>query len=111
MTDTPKPTINHIEIVDGKPVIKSRNVKVKMIARMYLAEGITIDDVMEQYNLTPAQVHAAMAYYYDHIEYFKQLEQDEEALLEPIKQESAERLAKLRARMEVIKAEQRSEDV
>lgn len=64
--------VNHIELVDGKPVIAGRNVKVKMVAGMYLKAGASIEAIMEQYDLTAAEVHAALAYYYDNQAHFEQ---------------------------------------
>jgi serine/threonine-protein kinase len=58
-----------------------------------------VEDVMEQYELFPAQVHAAMAYYYDHKEYFDQQAQEIQPLLEQVKGESQEGRERLRAQM------------
>lgn len=61
------PPINHIEIRDGQARIVGRNVKVKMvISRLIHGTGATIEEVMAQYNLSRAEVHAVLAYYYDH---------------------------------------------
>jgi uncharacterized protein (DUF433 family) len=57
--------INHIEIRDGRGYIRGTNKKAEMIARMYLNADYTIEEVMEQYNVSAAEVHAAIAYYYD----------------------------------------------
>jgi uncharacterized protein (DUF433 family) len=63
------PPINHIEIRNGQARIVGRNVKVKMvISRLIHGTGATTDEVMEQYNLSRAEVHAVLAYYYDHKE-------------------------------------------
>jgi uncharacterized protein (DUF433 family) len=61
--------INHIEIRDGQARITGRNVKVKMIiSRLFHGTGASVDEVMEQYSLSRAEVHAIIAYYYDHKE-------------------------------------------
>lgn len=61
--------INHIEIRNGQARITGRNVKVKMvISRLIHGEPTTIEEVMEQYNLSRAEVHAVLAYYFDHQE-------------------------------------------
>ena len=57
--------INHIEMRDGRGYVRGTNKKAEMIARMYLNADYTIEEVMEQYNVTAAEVHAAVAYYYD----------------------------------------------
>jgi uncharacterized protein (DUF433 family) len=59
--------VSHIEIRAGQARIVGRNVKVKMvISRLIHGAGATVDEVMEQYNLSRAEVHAVIAYYYDH---------------------------------------------
>jgi uncharacterized protein (DUF433 family) len=57
--------VNHIEIRDGRAYISGTNKKAEMIARMYVGTDYTVEDVMEQYNLSAAEVHAAITYYYD----------------------------------------------
>lgn len=57
--------VNHIEIRDGRAYIQGTNKKAEMVARMYVGTDYEIEDVMEQYNLTAAEVHATIAYYYD----------------------------------------------
>lgn len=47
-------TINHIIIVDSQARIRRKpNTKAKMVARMYIWENRSIEEVMEQYDLTP----------------------------------------------------------
>lgn len=61
------PPVSHIEIREGQARIIGRTVKVKMvISRLIHGTGATVEEVMEQYNLTRAEVHAVLAYYYDH---------------------------------------------
>lgn len=98
--------IDHIEIVGDVPYIKGRHIKIKMVAQMYLAESITIEDVIEQYGLSLAQIHAAMAYYYDHKDYFNQKAQEIQPLIEKVKRESQERRERLRAQMNNLQDEE-----
>ena len=60
--------INHIEIRDEQAYIRGTNKKAKMVAQMYVGTEYSIEEVMEQYNLSAAEVHAAIAYYYDNQE-------------------------------------------
>ena len=60
--------INHIEIRNGRPIIAGTGLKVAIIANMYVQGDAPIDWIAENYDLTPAQIHAALAYYYDHKE-------------------------------------------
>jgi uncharacterized protein (DUF433 family) len=56
----------HIEIRDGQPVITGNNLKVAYIAKMYLSGKTPIEWIAENYDITHAQIHAALSYYYDH---------------------------------------------
>jgi uncharacterized protein (DUF433 family) len=58
--------INHIIMKDGEARIAGKeHLKAEMVARMIVDGDSTIDATMEQYGLTAAEVHAAVAYYYD----------------------------------------------
>jgi len=53
-------------VLGGKPRIAGHRIAVAQIAQMYLKMGESIEDIARDYNLSPASVHAAMVYYYDH---------------------------------------------
>jgi uncharacterized protein (DUF433 family) len=94
--------VNHIQLVDGTPVIREQNVKVKMIVYMYLKAGASIEAIIEQYGLTHAQFHSALAYYYDNQEEFEEADRNREEMIEPIKKESAARLERMRSKRREI---------
>lgn len=51
----------------GKPRIDGHRIKVEHIAVCYERLGLTPDEIVAQHpTLTLAQVHAALAYYFDH---------------------------------------------
>lgn len=50
----------------GKPRIAGRRITVAMIAQWHLEEGQSVERICQELPLTPPQVHAATAYYYDH---------------------------------------------
>jgi excisionase family DNA binding protein len=96
-------------VLGGSPRIADRRISVHMIADQYFNYGVSLDDLVTSFDLTPAQVHAALAYAYDH--------RDEiEALIEA-EREAGERLEKysipaaeldaLRAKWQALKAERR----
>jgi uncharacterized protein (DUF433 family) len=60
--------INYIEIRDNRPLIAGTGIKVAIIANMIVHHNTSIDWIVENYDLTPAQIHAALSYYYDHAE-------------------------------------------
>ncbi len=76
------PPVNHIEIRDGQARITGRNVKVKMvISRLLYGAATSVEEVMEQYNLSRAEVLACLTYYYDYRSAIDQhFEEQEEAV-------------------------------
>ena len=61
-------TYPHITINDrGVPCIDGTRHRVIDVVADHVAHGYSAEQIVEQYpDLTPAQVHAALAYYYDH---------------------------------------------
>ena len=61
----------HIEKIEGEAAHLQRTprVRVAQIVMDYLAYGWSVDEMCRQHPyLTPAEAHAAMAYYFDHRE-------------------------------------------
>lgn len=58
--------INHIVIVDNQPRIAGKGLKIGFIVDWIINRGWTFEQVIEGYELTHAQIHAALSYYYDH---------------------------------------------
>lgn len=66
MVDQATPVVKaHIEFRDGHARIAGRTLKAEYVARMHVAGKESIEAVMAHYQLTRAEVHAALAYYYD----------------------------------------------
>ncbi len=62
-------TYPHLEKREGQPARLRRvpRVRVAQIVMDYLAYGWSVDEMCRQHPyLTPAEAHAAMAYYFDH---------------------------------------------
>ena len=62
----------HIEITPGtcggKPRIAGRRITVAQIAIWHERMGRSVDEIATEYDLELADVHAALAYYFDHRE-------------------------------------------
>jgi uncharacterized protein (DUF433 family) len=62
----------HIEITPGvaggKPRIAGHRISVQNIAIWHERMGMSADEIASEYELTLADVYAALAYYYDHRE-------------------------------------------
>jgi len=63
---------NYIEatsgIVGGKPRIAGRRISVQNIVIWHERFGKTADEIATEYNLSLAEIYAALAYYYDNRE-------------------------------------------
>ena len=89
----------HIQLDDdGIPRTINQRVKVKMIAQKYNV-GYGVDLIAEHYNITVADVYAALTYYHDNLEYFEAQAQALQPLIEEAKQYSADLKAKVLQRM------------
>jgi uncharacterized protein (DUF433 family) len=62
--------IQHIEqtpgLRGGKPHIAGTRITVADVAFFHLKQGMSVDEIVATYDLSPANVHAALAYYFDH---------------------------------------------
>lgn len=61
----------HIEIVQGaggpKTRIAGHRIRVQDVVHWYETMGLSVDEILEHFpTITPSDVHAAMAYYWDH---------------------------------------------
>ena len=61
------PYIGHkADTCGGRAIIISTRIEVSLIAWHY-KQGRTVDEILQSYpHLTPAQVHDALSYYFDH---------------------------------------------
>jgi uncharacterized protein (DUF433 family) len=69
---TKKPAYPHLStdarIAGGEPIIKGTRITVRAIAGYYQL-GMTVDEILQSLpHLTQSQVHAALAFYFDHQE-------------------------------------------
>ena len=53
------------DTLGGKPHIEGHRIAVHHIAWWY-RQGLSAEALAQEYSLTPAEVHAALTYYYDH---------------------------------------------
>ncbi|GIK65139.1 MAG: hypothetical protein BroJett018_29330 [Chloroflexota bacterium] len=95
---------NHIELVDNgfgrlKPVIAGKRITVHEIASMVAIGGSPVEWVVENFDLTPAEIHAALSYYYDHQEQIDREIREADEYVEQHAIDAREHLAKLRARL------------
>lgn len=69
------------DALGGRPRIAGTRISVAQIAMAYLRAEESVSTLAEDYDLSPAQIHAAMAYYFDHkAEIDRALDEDERAM-------------------------------
>jgi uncharacterized protein (DUF433 family) len=94
--------IKHIDMTPGycggAPRIAETRITVHHLVVMVEHLGISTGEILEQYNLTLGQLHAALSYYYDHQEEIDRLiEKDDDLLEEARSTPSSTQEARIRA--------------
>jgi uncharacterized protein (DUF433 family) len=56
------------EVAGGKPRITGRRITVQDVVVWHERLGISVDEIAAEHHLDLAEVHAALAYYFDHRE-------------------------------------------
>ena len=76
----------HIEItpgvLGGKPRIAGHRISVAQIKVWHLDQGLSVDQIAADYDLTHADVHAALTYYFDHRKEIEQRTSEDELAVE-----------------------------
>ena len=63
------PSYPHIDDSGARPVVAGTDIKVAQIASEHEHFGMTPDEIVEAHpHLTLAEVHAALSYYFDHMD-------------------------------------------
>lgn len=93
----------HVEItpgtVGGKPRISGRRITVQNIVIWHERMGKSVDEVAAEYDLTLADVYAALAYYFDHRDEIDKSIREGESFAEELRRNTPSKLArKLAAR-------------
>src|SRR3954469_23180455 len=76
------------EICGGKPRIAGHRITVANVAIWHERLGLSTDQIATEYSLTLADVHAAIAYYFDHREEIDRSIAEGEAFAEALRQRS-----------------------
>jgi uncharacterized protein (DUF433 family) len=85
-------------VCGGKPRIEGSRIRVQDIVVWHEAWGLSPEEIVTDFlQLTLAQVHAALAYYYDHRDEIRQHMKDAEALAETFKQQYPSKVFELRS--------------
>jgi uncharacterized protein (DUF433 family) len=86
----------HIEstadVRGGRPRVAGRRITVDDIVIMHLRLGHSVAEIAGKYNLSLAEVHAALAYYYDHKTEIDGLIDQDDAVVEAFKRDNPSKL-------------------
>lgn len=88
----------HIEmtpgVAGGKPRIAGHRITVQNIVIWHERMGKSVDEISAEYDLSPAAIHAALAYYFDHRQTIDRSIAEDEAFVEALREQSDSPLAK-----------------
>jgi uncharacterized protein (DUF433 family) len=77
---------SHVDDTGARPVIAGTDIKVSQIAAEYEHMGMAPDDIAEAHpHLGLAEIHAALAYYYDHQDLIRREWVETEALISELR--------------------------
>jgi uncharacterized protein (DUF433 family) len=90
-------TLNaHIEttpaVAGGKPRIAGHRITVQNVVIWHERMGKSVDEISAEYDLDLADIHAALAYYFDHREEIDRSIQEGEELVESLRRETPSKL-------------------
>ncbi len=75
-------------ILGGKARIEGRRVSVFQIGEMHTVVGDTPEEIADQLSLSLADVHAALAYYYDHPDEMAAIRERRDEVIDAIEEQS-----------------------
>lgn len=91
-------TVEHItsqpNIANGKPCITGTRIRVQDIYVWHEILGQSADEITSEYNLSLAQVYAALTYAFEHLEEIREAIRESDKLVETLKQKYPSKLSK-----------------
>lgn len=86
----------HIEttpdVAGGKPRIAGHRITVQNVVIWHERLGLSADEIAGEYNLTLADVYAALAYYFDHRQEIDQMIQEDQSFVESLRKVQSSKL-------------------
>jgi len=88
--------IQHIEskpdVLNGKPKIVGRRVSVQHVVVWHEKMGKSVDEIATEFDLSLAEIHAALSYYFDHREKIDADIKNDQAIIKELKGEIPSKL-------------------
>lgn len=75
-------------VLGGKARLEGRRVSVFQIGEMHTVAGDTPEEIADQLSLSLADVHAALAYYYDHPDEMAAIRERRDEVIDAIEEQS-----------------------
>src|SRR5215831_6419985 len=82
------------DTLGGKPRIAGRRISVEDISIWHVKLGKSVDEICTEFDLALADVHAALAYYYDHQAEIERDINEGDAFLKALRESSPSKLAR-----------------
>ena len=83
-------------VLGGKPRLAGHRISVQDVAIWHERMGLSVDEIATNYDLSLAEVYAALAYYFDHREEIDDRSRRGAAMIEELKQRFPSRIAEHR---------------
>jgi uncharacterized protein (DUF433 family) len=80
------------EVAGGKPRIAGHRITVQNIAVWHEQLGKSVDEIATEYDLSVADVYAALAYYFDHREEIDATMRESDALVDELRKNNPSKL-------------------
>lgn len=80
-------------VCGGKACLKGHRIRVQDIAALSEVQGKSPDEIADTYGLPLAQVHVALAYYFENLEEIREEVRRGERIVERLKKENQSRIA------------------
>jgi len=82
-------------VCGGKPCVAGRRIRVQDVYIWYELMAMSDDDIAQEYDLTLAQIHAALTYAFENLEQIKADIEESDRVAEAFKQQHPDKLKKL----------------
>lgn len=74
-------------VLGGKPRIEGRRISVQHVAQYHVQAGWSVEEIAEAFDLTLAEIYAALSYYYAHKDEIDRSLAERQAEIEKLKEE------------------------
>jgi excisionase family DNA binding protein len=77
--------VKTLGVVGGRPRIVGHRIAVDFVVDLFVRQSITVEEIAAHFSLKPAEIYAALSYYYDHQQEIDDILLDQDAYEEAAK--------------------------